>query len=99
MEVLEQGGLRYDPGAQCVSLDGIALRLPPKALRLVVTFLQQPNRVLSRRDLELAVWNHEQDSGDNLRSVLHTVRKAFGDGASAAVVNVHGLGYKLVCRE
>jgi len=95
---LQQGGLRYDPAARVVTLDGEVLRLPPKALRLVETFLQHPNRVLSRRELELAVWNSEQESGDNLRSVLHTVRKAFGDKGSAEVVNVHGLGYKLVCR-
>ena len=95
---MQQGGLRYDPAARVVTLDGEVLRLPPKALRLVETFLQHPNRVLSRRELELAVWNSEQESGDNLRSVLHTVRKAFGDKGSAEVVNVHGLGYKLVCR-
>lgn len=97
--VLRQGGLSYDSGAQTVALDGVVLRLPPKAIRLVATFLQQPNRVLSRRELELAVWSREQESGDNLRSVLHTIRKAFGEQASAEIINVHGLGYKLVCRE
>lgn len=91
------GGLVYDATAQEARLDGVPLRLPPKALRLVATLIQQPNRVFSRRELEVAVWGHEQDSSDNLRSVLHTARKAFGDG-SAGIENVHGLGYKLAAR-
>ena len=95
--VLRQGKLVYDASAREVRLAGAVLRLPPKAARLVETLLQQPNRVFSRRELELAIWGHEQASGDNLRSVLHTVRKAFGDGEVAEVVNIHGLGYKLIC--
>ena len=95
---VRQGGVVYDPAAQEVRIAGEALRLPPKAVRLVATLLQHPNRVFSRRELELAVWGREQDSSDNLRSMLHTVRKALGDKGAAEVVNVHGLGYKLVCR-
>ena len=34
----------------------------------------------------------------NLRSVLHTVRRALTDAAPVKIVNVHGLGYKLVSR-
>ncbi|WP_341650260.1 winged helix-turn-helix domain-containing protein [Thauera humireducens] len=60
--------------------------------------MSQPERVFSRRELEIAVWGHEQDSSDNLRSVLHTLRRALGDDAPTQVVNVHGLGYKLVNR-
>lgn len=91
------GGLAYDASAQTVSLDGVVLRLPPKALRLVAVLIQQPKRVYSRRELEIAVWGHEQTSSDNLRSVLHTVRKALGEG-SVGVDNVHGLGYRLSAR-
>ncbi len=94
---LQHGALAYDPAAREVRLDGVALRLPPKGVRLVETLMQQPNRVFSRRELELAIWGREQLSGDNLRSVLHTVRKTFGETGTAEVVNVHGLGYKLVC--
>ena len=89
--------LEYDGTAQEVRLAGQALHLPPKAVRLVAELVQQPNRVFSRRGLEIAVWGHEQESSDNLRSVLHTVRRALAEGSGVEVVNVHGLGYKLVC--
>jgi DNA-binding response OmpR family regulator len=89
------GGLRFDPVAQSLSLHGQPLTLPPKALRLLAVMLPHPKRLFSRRELELAIWGHEQASSDNLRSVLHTVRKALGDAGGVAIENVHGLGYKL----
>ncbi len=96
--VLHYGALEFRAATQALHLDGRPLTLPPKPLRLVAELLAQPERVFSRRELEIAVWGHEQDSSDNLRSVLHTLRRALGDDAPVQVVNVHGLGYKLVSR-
>ena len=96
--VLHYGALEFRAATQALCLHGRPLTLPPKPLRLVAELLAQPERVFSRRELEIAVWGHEQDSSDNLRSVLHTLRRALGDDAPIQVVNVHGLGYKLVGR-
>ena len=93
---LTLGPLTYDPSAQELRLHGQLLNLPPKAIRLLAVMLPHPNRLFSRRELEIAIWGHEQTSSDNLRSVLHTVRKAVGEGVE--VHNVHGLGYKLISR-
>jgi len=92
------GELEYDAAAQELRLSGTALHLPPKALRLASLLLQQPNRVFSRRELEIAIWGREQEASDNLRSVLHTLRRALGEAGKVEVINVHGLGYKLVAR-
>lgn len=92
------GELAFDPAAQVVTLGNTPLTLPPKAVRLVEILLQQPQRVFPRRELEVAIWGQAQESSDNLRSVLHTLRKAMPAGAPIEVVNVHGLGYKLVGR-
>lgn len=96
--LLQHGALSFNAATQELRLHGCPLALPPKPLRLAAELLAQPERVFSRRELEIAVWGHEQDSSDNLRSVLHTLRRALGDDASTQVVNVHGLGYKLVGR-
>ena len=96
--VLRYGALEFRAATQALCLHGRPLTLPPKPLRLVAELLAQPERVFSRRELEIAVWGHEQDSSDNLRSVLHTLRRALGDDAPIQVVNVQGLGYKLVGR-
>ena len=92
--VLEFGVLRFDPAAQELRLAGEIVHLAPKAMRLLAFMLPQPNHVFSRRELELAIWGSEQASSDNLRSVLHTVRKAIG--SSLEIQNVHGQGYKLL---
>lgn len=94
--LLSLGALSYDPSAQEVRLGGQVLELPPKAIRLLAVMLPHPNRLFARRELEIAIWGHEQESSDNLRSVLHTVRKLVGEGAGIEVRTVHGLGYKLV---
>ena len=93
---LSLGPLTYDAAAQEMRLHGQLLSLPPKAIRLLAVMLPHPNRLFSRRELEIAIWGHEQASSDNLRSVLHTVRKAVGEGVE--IQNTHGLGYKLVSR-
>ena len=92
------GALTYDPAEQVVTLADRPLALPPKALRLVEVLLRQPQRVFSRRELEMAVWGREQEASDNLRGLLHTIRRALTDVAPVHIVNVHGLGYKLVSR-
>jgi DNA-binding response OmpR family regulator len=96
--VARLGALEYDAAAQEVRLAGVASRLPPKAVRLIATLLSPPNRVFSRRELEVAVWGREQESSDNLRSVLHTLRRTLNEDGSVEIVNVHGMGYKLVTR-
>ena len=92
------GALTYDRAEQVVTLADRPLALPPKALRLVEVLLRQPQRVFSRRELEMAVWGREQEASDNLRGLLHTIRRALTDVAPVHIVNVHGLGYKLVSR-
>ncbi|HYO27582.1 MAG TPA: response regulator transcription factor [Azonexus sp.] len=97
-ERLVFGALTFDPAAQTVTLGDATLTLPPKAIRLIEVLLQQPQRVFSRRELEIAIWGRPQESSDNLRSVLHTLRRALPEAAPVEIVNVHGLGYKLVSR-
>jgi DNA-binding response OmpR family regulator len=92
------GSVTYDPTAHEIRRDGEVLPLPPKGIRLLASMLHHPDRLFSRRELEIAVWGHEQDSSDNLRSVLLTVRKALDGDGSLEIRNVHGLGYKLVVR-
>jgi DNA-binding response OmpR family regulator len=97
---LDFGPLHYDPLAQVMSIHGQEFSLPPKASRLLLTLLPHPEQLFSRRQLELAIWGEAQTSSDNLRSVLHTVRKAFSENGTVVplieIRNVHGQGYKLV---
>lgn len=93
--VVSFGDLRLDPAAHALLCADQLIALPPKALRLLETMLAQPARIYSRRELEMAVWGDEQASSDNLRSVLHTVRKALAGRSSVSITNLHGRGYRL----
>lgn len=93
------GPLHYDADACTMSLNGLPMALPPKALRLLSLLMAQPARVVSREALEVAIWGEAQASSDNLRSLLHTVRKALGTSSGVTVHNVHGQGYKVIYEE
>lgn len=90
------GGLSYDPSSHEIRCGEEVLTLPPKGILLLATMLRHPDRLFSRRELEVAVWGHEQEASDNLRSALLTVRKVLDGHGSVEIRNVHGLGYKLV---
>ena len=92
---LTVGQLSFDPLAHKVRLAGRQLDLPPKAVKLLATMLPHPDRLFTRRELEIAVWGHEQEASDKLHSVLHTLRKALDGNSSVTIHNIHGLGYKL----
>lgn len=89
------GPLSFDSSAHEIRLDGQALILPPKAIKLLVLLLSAPGRVFSRREIELAVWGHELESNDNLRSLMLVVRKALSASTQINLENVHGIGYRL----
>ena len=90
------GEVRYDPLSQSIHCRGELLALPPKAVRLLALLLAQPQRLFARRELEVAIWGQAQVSSDNLRSLLHTLRKALDGNSGIEIQTVHGLGYKLV---
>ena len=89
------GPLAHDPGSGSLMLAGESVSLPPKAFRLLTFMLQRPEQLYSRSTLENLLWGEPQPSSDNLRTVLHTVRKALGDSNGVQLVTVHGQGYKL----
>lgn len=93
--VLRAGVLAYDNAARQLLIDGHPVPLPPKALRLAELLVGEPGRVFLRRELEIAIWGEEQDSGENLRNLIYALRKSLGSSAAEHIVTVHGLGLKL----
>lgn len=93
---LRFGDLRLASAARALYVGERPQSLPPKSLRLLEVLMQQPQRVFSRQELEVAIWGEAQASSDNLRSLLHTVRKTLAGRSAVGIRNVHGLGYQLV---
>jgi DNA-binding response OmpR family regulator len=91
------GAIEYHSKTGEVTWLGQPLKLAPKTVTLLQTFLAQPQTLFSREQLERAVWGREQESSDALRYHLSQLRKAlvFADGTSP-IQTIHGRGYMLV---
>lgn len=89
------GDLILDGASRRLACAGHDLPLPPKTLKLLEAMLAQPGRVFTRRELELAIWGHEQSTSDNLRSVLHTLRKTLAVHSRVEIRNLPAQGYCL----
>lgn len=94
---LRVGELVYNPQSLGVEFVGHAVKLPPKCLRILEVLMTQPDKVVSRQALELAVWGEPQPSSDAVRTQMHTLRRALvAAGGHDPIQNVHGVGYQLV---
>lgn len=97
---LAAGELSLDTRTLAVQFCGKDVKLPPKCLRLLEALMADPERVLSRKELETTVWGDAQESSDTLRSHMHVLRRELSHaGGYDPIENVHGLGYRLVSRD
>ena len=92
--LLQLGRLRLNPIERLVYLGKNALALSPREFDLLETLMRQPGAVLSLKVLEkqLYTWGNEVSS-NAVEVHLHNLRKKLGE---PWIVNVRGVGYKLV---
>lgn len=92
--VLESGGLTLDTVRREVHLDGREIRLSAREFALLEALMRRPGAVLSREQLEDAVYGWGEEVGSNAVEVhLHNLRRKLGAGV---IRNVRGVGYKVV---
>lgn len=91
---LELGRLYVHPIERVARLGGVELKLSPREFGLLVVLLREPGAVLSTKQLEqhLYAWG-EEVSSNAMEVHLHHLRKKLGE---PWIVNVRGVGYKLV---
>jgi two-component system phosphate regulon response regulator PhoB len=95
LATLRWRGIDVDRDACRVTLDGVPCALRPLEYRLLVTFLERPARVLSRRDLLELVWGIDDPEASTRTVDTHVrrLRERLGVHA-AAIETVQGFGYK-----
>ena len=99
-EVLRVGGLQLDTGTLEVTRRGRRLNLTPIGLKLLTALMKASPRVLSRRDLERAVWGDIAPDSDALRSHLYNLRKTIDKPFDRPLLHtVSGMGYRLAERD
>jgi DNA-binding response OmpR family regulator len=93
---LQEGDLTLDPRTLAVHFAGVEVRLPRKCLRLLEALMTHAGKVVSRTELEDAVWGEAQETSDTLRSHMHVLRRALrAAGGYDPIENIHAIGYRL----
>ena len=88
------GHLALDPIRRVASMRGEPLNLSAKQFAILQALMEGANRVLSRHDLEQAVYGPGEEIESNALEVhLHNLRKKLG---ADVIKTVRGVGYRLV---
>jgi two-component system response regulator QseB len=91
--LLECGGLTMDTVRREVRRNGVEIQLSAREFALLEALMQRPGAVLSRTQLEDAVYGWGEEVGSNAVEVhLHNLRRKLGP---ETIRNVRGAGYKV----
>jgi two-component system response regulator QseB len=91
--LLESGRITLDPVRREVRLDGQEVALSAREFALLEALMQRPGAVLSREQLEDAIYGWGEEVGSNAVEVhLHNLRRKIG---AETIRNVRGVGYKV----
>src|SRR3954463_9154542 len=95
--VIRVGELTVDPSTRVVRLAGREVRLSTKEFALLHALAVEPTRVLAKAELLRDVWGYAS-IGTTRTIDAHAcrLRKKLGGGSRAYVVNVRGVGYRLL---
>ena len=90
---LTVGDLALDPVRKLVTLAGQPVALSARELALLEALMQRPGAVLSRHQLEEAIYGWGEEVGSNAVEVhLHHLRRKLG---AERIRNVRGVGYRV----
>lgn len=93
---LRVGDLEVDTGTLEVTRADQKISVTPIAMKLLLALIQAAPNVVSRRDLERAVWGDLAPDSDALRSHLYNLRKAIDKPFDTQLMHtVPGIGYRL----
>ncbi len=95
-QVLRVADLTLNTGTYEAERAGTSLTLTPICLKLLIALMKASPKVISRRDLERAVWDDIVPDSDALRSHLYNLRKVIDKPFEQPLLHtVQGLGYRL----
>lgn len=73
------GDARIDPAGLCIERDGSSQRVEAKVMELLLALAREPGRVVSRHELERAVWPGRIITDDAVTNTVGKLRRALGD--------------------
>lgn len=96
-ETYKLADLQINTGTLEIMRAGERVNLTPIGMKLLIALMKSSPKVMSKRQLERAVWGDIAPDSDALRSHLYNLRKAIDKPFERPLLhNVPGLGYRLV---
>ena len=96
-DYLQVGDLKVDMGKRVVQRAGYPVELNRACLKILTMLMQASPNVVSRKEIEYALWRDMLPGSDVLRSHIYTLRRAIDKPYKHPLIQtVHGIGYKLV---
>jgi DNA-binding response OmpR family regulator len=94
--VLRIADLQFDTATLRVNRGTRKVDLPPIPLRLLEVLMRRSPRVVTRQELEQAIWGDAPPDSDALRAHLHILRSAIEAEGEPPLIRTHrGIGYQL----
>jgi predicted ATPase/DNA-binding winged helix-turn-helix (wHTH) protein len=97
-DLIRFGPFRLSVTERILEKGGVRVQLGSRALDILITLLERPAEVVSKKELFARVWPDLVVDEGNLRYHVSALRKALGEGRSGGryVSNVSGRGYCFV---
>ena len=93
---LRVGDLELDLGKMQVQREGRTIELNRAGLKILVLLMKASPNVVTRQEIEHALWRDMPPGSDALRSHIYSLRKAIDKPCKYPLIKtVHGIGYKL----
>jgi DNA-binding response OmpR family regulator len=99
-EILDAGGVRMEPSARRVLVDGVEVGLANKEFELLRVLLARAGQVVSREEILREVWNDpEMKTSKTLDMHMSWLRRKLGDtdagpSSSKRISTVRGVGFR-----
>lgn len=94
--IREFGILQLDVRRRELRINDMLVRITPKGWSILEALMRDPGGVVTRAEIERALWGEEPPENDALRSQIHLLRKALSDAGFDGIETVHGIGFRLV---
>lgn len=88
------GRFLYDPVSRGLLKDGAEIALTHKSRELLLLFLHNPGKLLTREEIVEKLWSDVAVTDDALRFQVAELRKAFGDNGDAFIQTIRREGYR-----
>ena len=95
-QVLRVADLKFDTQTLSIKRADQPIQLRPTTRKILALLMKHSNRVVSRSEIEHAVWGDDMPEGDSLRAHIYAIRNAIDKPFREKLLHtIHGVGFRL----